>query len=260
MKSAPLRRPFASRAAAALILAAAFAARAGGGEPAVLRAYAGAGLKPALDRLAAAFEARTGTRIEFDYSGSGVLLARAKLDRSADLFIPGDADYVDQLRRETDLVASHRTLGYFTPVILARAAVTPPLRGLADLARPGLKVGLGNAKSCQVGRTSDDLLAAAGLKRAALDAKESLTVNELVVWLKTGDIDAAIVWDALAREPGPELVVVPIPREVNRVSRVEAAVLTHAPRPERAAAFLDFAAGEEGRRALEAGGLGTAAP
>ena len=66
MKSAPLRRPFASRAAAALILAAAFAARAGGGEPAVLRAYAGAGLKPALDRLAAAFEARTGTRIEFD--------------------------------------------------------------------------------------------------------------------------------------------------------------------------------------------------
>jgi hypothetical protein len=54
-----------------------------------LRLYAGAGLREAVEALAAAFQGETGIAVEVDYVGSGVLISRAKGDPQADLFMPG---------------------------------------------------------------------------------------------------------------------------------------------------------------------------
>jgi len=45
-----------------------------------LRLYAGAGLRDAVEALAAAFTDETGIAVDVDYAGSGVLISRAKGD------------------------------------------------------------------------------------------------------------------------------------------------------------------------------------
>ena len=123
-----------------------------------------------------------------------------------------------------------------------------------------MKVALGNPKACQVGRISGRILANSGLDAAKLKAKESLTVNELGVWVKAGDVDAAIVWDAIAANIADSVKVIEIPRQKNVISRVVVGLLRTSRHKREARRFIEFVAGPKGRAILNGKGYRTEAP
>jgi molybdate transport system substrate-binding protein len=223
--------------------------------PAPLRAYVGAGLRRAFEAAAEAFTRETRIAVEGDYGGSGMILSRARLDPDADLFLPGDVWYVDRLQEETGLVRERLDVASMVPVIIVRKGNPTGIGSLEDLFRAGVKVGLGNPKSCQVGRIADEILSRIGRDRSPLEAKESVTVEELGVWVKTGHVDAAIVWDVTARAIADSADAIDIPPEVNATSRLTAAILTTSKHPQEARRFLEFLAGAQGRAILKAHGL-----
>ena len=215
--------------------------------------FAGAGLRPALDDMAAAYRAETGTTVTCDYGGSGMILSRLRLHERGDLFMPGDMWYVD-LAEKDGLVASKTLVCYFVPVILVPKGNPAGITGLADLARPGVRLGLGDAEKCQIGRLCPQIFEKNGLDQAAIDANTryaSVTVNELGVQIKTGHLDAAIVWDAIAALYPDTAEVIRIPRDQNVISSVAVALLNLSKRPDEARRFIDFLTSDRGQAIFE---------
>jgi len=233
-----------------------------GKNPDSVTLYAGAGLKPAVDDLATAFAAETGIEIYCDYSGSGIAITRAREDDAADLFMPGDVSYVDELHNRTKSVVSKTQVSWFVPVIIVQKGNPKKVTGLKDLFRKDLKVALGNPKFCQVGKISTKILEKNGLNRADLgeEIRQSDTVNQLGVWVKMETADAAIVWDAIAANIADSVDVVEIPKDKNIISHVVVGLLSTSKHPEKAKKFIDFMTGPTGQEILKKRGYRVEAP
>ena len=216
--------------------------------------YCGAGMRPAAAEAAEAFGRKTGITVQCDYAGSGDLIARIKLRRKGDLYMPGDVWYVDELARQENLVASRRMVTYFVPAIVVRKGNPKNIRSLADLARPGLRIALGDPRACQIGRITRKILAANRIDAAGIDRNtimSATTVNELCLWIKTRRIDATIAWDAVAAQFADSADVVAVPTEQTIISRVAIGVLTCSANRPLAERFADFLVSPAGQAIFE---------
>jgi len=231
-----------------------------GPEDDALVLYAGAGLRDAVEAAITEFEKQHETKVVVDWNGSGTILAHAKARNSGDLFMPGDVWYVDELHRQTGLIADKTSVAYFVPVILVHKDSTKNIRSLADFVRADVTVGLGGPEHCQIGRLSTKLLAGNGVDRTALEAMESLTVNDLGVWVDTRKVDAAIVWDATAANYSDSCRAIEIPKDKNIISHVVVGRMTTSQHPDKARQFVAFLASPEGQAILNRHGLRTEAP
>ena len=246
-------------AAAVLVLTAVCGC--GGRDKAVLRLYCGAAIRPPVAEMVTAFEREQGVNMECDYAGSNLLLSRIRLTREGDLYMPGDAHYVRQAEAE-GLIASSVNACYFIAVILVAKRSSKPVDSLADLATPGLRVGLGDPEACAIGRVTEEIIEKAGI-RDEIEANvvfRSLTVNELGVQIKTGKLDATIVWDAIARQYGDVAEIAEIPRDANVISTVPVAVLKSSKQPELARKFQEFVTSQRGREIFARHGYTTDPP
>ena len=211
--------------------------------------YCGAGVRPPVAEAIAAFAVEHKVKVLPDYAGSGVLLSRIRASERGDLYLPGSVEYIEQAA-ELDLVRSHKEICYFVPIILVRKGNPKSIHGLADLAKPGVKLGLGDAKACAIGKISQEIFKKNSLPLDKLQANlaySSLTVNELGLQIKTGQLDAAIVWDAIAAYYPDACEAVAIPLKENVISTVAIAVLRSSARAEAAEQFADFLASDAGK-------------
>jgi molybdate transport system substrate-binding protein len=215
--------------------------------------YCGAGIRPPADELIEAFRQKYGVRIDVDYAGSEVLLAKIKLARRGDLYMPGDKHYVEQAARE-DMILSHRPVCYWVPTILVQKGNPKNISTLRDLLQPGLKLGLGEPNACAIGRVSRQILAKNDIAWRDIEERvvyQSLTVNELGMQIQAKALDAVIVWDAMARYYSQYGDQAPIAAEKNVISTVDIGVLTFTKQRELAEKFVDFATGQSGREVFE---------
>jgi len=120
---------------------------------------------------------------------------------------------------------------------------------LKDLLKPGVKIGLGDPRACAIGRLTEKIFAK---NRIPLDdvqknlAYSSPTVNLLGVQVQTRQVDAVIVWDAIAAHFTESAEVVAILADQNIISRVAIGVLHSSTQPELAQRFVDFLASKRG--------------
>lgn len=220
-----------------------------------VKVYAGAGLQHALDPIAKEFTAQTGIAVEMNYTGSGVLISQVQLDRKADLAIPGDVWYVEQLEKR-QLVESKTILGYFVPVIMVAKGNPKNIQTLSDLLRPEVKLGLGDARYCQVGRATQQMFEKAHLALPQEGVLSGSTVEEVAVWIDTGRVDAVIVWDATAAAHATGQAVA-IPADQAVISEIAGAVLSASDQKQQAAEFLKFLRGPKAREIFAANGYHT---
>ncbi|MEZ4654305.1 MAG: substrate-binding domain-containing protein [Candidatus Eisenbacteria bacterium] len=219
--------------------------------------YCCAGFRPPIEAAAQAFSAETGVKIDLTYAGSGCLIAQAELAGRGDLFLPGEEHYITKAQ-ERGIVGTISQVAYLRPVIAVRKGNPLDIHVLADLARPGLRVGLGDPKSVAVGVASEswfrasltDVQISKILKNTTTRA---INVNELGNQLALGGIDAAIVWDVtVPLFDGLEAIVTPDSRAHRTV--ITGGVLQMSKRPELAARFLSFLTESEGREILRSFG------
>ncbi len=214
--------------------------------------YCGAGLRPVADELVEIFTERTGIRIRTDYNASNLLLGRIQISKEGDLFMPGDRYYVDEAKKG-DLIYDSGKAAAFVPVIMVEVGNPKNIKGLRDLVRPGLKLGLADERTAAVGRIAwlifekNDIPAEEIKKNLVYD---SVTVHDLATAVALGHIDAAVVWEPVAVSY-EEAEVVRIPAEDNIFSHIPIAVLTFSGDRKSALKFMDFVLSEEGRSVFE---------
>ena len=214
--------------------------------------YCGAGLRKPAEKLMAFLERRFPVKIRADYAGSEVLLSRIRLHRKGDLFLPGDARYVDQAA-DDGLVLARRSLHRWRLAILVPKDNPAGIRRAEDLLSPKVRLGLGDPKACAVGKAARRLFRNLGIpwervkKRVAF---LSLTVNELGLQIQARSLDAVVVWDATARQFARYGRILPIEGEAAVTSTVDLAVLSCADDAGLARRLLEAAASPAGRAAF----------
>jgi len=211
--------------------------------------YCGAGLRPPVNELVETFERLHGVKIITDYAGSEVLLAKIKLARRGDLYMPGDEYYIEQAAGKK-MILSQKTVCYFVPAILVQKGNPKNIRSLQDLLQGSLKIGLGYPNVCAVGRKTLEIFAKNNIDWDTIQKNVSFlspTVNELGMQIQARSLDAVIVWDAVARYYANYGDQIPIPAENNCVSTVDVGVLTFTKNRSLAEKFVEFAASEQGQ-------------
>ncbi len=221
----------------------------------------GAGLQPAMDAIGAAYLQRTGVRTDFSYAGSGMLMAQLDFTRQADLYMPGEAFWVTLAERK-GLVSESLPVVYFTPVLAVPTGNPADVHTLEDLARPGVRVALGDPEALAIGPLTKRILERAGIWEAAQPnvVMYAGCLPELANCIAMRGADVGIVWDALALQHADKMEMLEIEPEVNEAAEVMLATLTCAADPDAAKAFLEFAASEEAIAIFEQNGFRTEPP
>ena len=233
-----------------------------------LLVYCGGTMRQPMEVIAEAYEAKTGVRVKLSFGDSGETLIQAEKRLVGDGIVVHDP--FSQLAEAKGLVTETRALATMTPVIGVKIGTKgeQEVKGLADLAKPGLKIGVPHPEYATAGNILAATLKKAGLADAVM--KNAMLVSrasgDLVNALTLGSVDAVVAWDAVIRGRADKngLKVIPIEEKYRvdavtsatnktydvKAVRVTLSTLKSSKDPAAAKAFLDFAAGPDGRAAF----------
>lgn len=213
-----------------------------------------------MEEAAKIFEEKSGVKVELTFGGSGTLLSQMKIARRGDVYIPGSPDFMVLAERQK-LVdpGTVRKIAYLVPVISVQAGNPRNIRTLADLGKPGIRVGIGNPEAVCLGLYAVELLERNGLldqvTKNIITHAPSCEATESLLALKK--VDAVIGWDVFARwGAGNVETIFPKQDEIVRLAYIPAAVSVFTRDREKASRFVEFLASAEGRKVFAAHGYG----
>jgi len=192
-----------------------------------LHIFAGAGLRQPLDKIIGQFQNHTGRRVLTDYDGSGRLLAKIIASGQGDLFMPGSLFYIEKLKSK-GIIHSFKPIVAHTPVIAVNKEKSPLLRSFTDLAKPGIRIALGDPKAMALGKTAMQILDRSGPLREKIIANVAVygaTVKQLAIYVARGDVDASIIARADAIQFKDKVEMIPIPEAYYDEETVAVSVL-----------------------------------
>ena len=236
----------------------------GGSGSVTLRVFAASSLTEAFKDISLAFEAaNSDVIVDLDFSGSQRLRSQVEFGAKADVFASADSIQTDLLLAASLIPGAPTDFASNALVVIAMA--NGPVRKISDLAKPGVRVVLGQ-ENVPVGSYSRQVLEnvsldadlgfGGGFKDAVLANLASAEPNVNYVFQKVvlGEVDAGIVYetyidnDAEIRANG--VIFIPIPAAANVSANYSIAVLGDAPEPGLAQEFVGFVLSEAGQRIL----------
>ena len=229
-----------------------------------LMAFVGSASKPPTQEAKAVFEKRhPNITIDMTFGGSGTLLTQMTLEKIGDIYMPGSDDYMDKAQKQKAVIPETRKIvAYLVPTICVRHGNPKKINSLADMARPGVTVGLAQAGAVCLGDVSDEILKKAGLeeqvKKNCLTYARSCEQTEQLVQL--GEVDAIIGWDSFKSWAPDKIDLVPIPPKLVRVRNIPAAVAVYTKQRRAAEKFIAFLTSKEGKKIFEKYGYSVAPP
>lgn len=225
------------------------------GAPDSLTLFCGSASKPAMEEITSRFERQTGTSVNTVFGGSGTLLSQIELSRQGEIYLPGSPDYIAIARRKKLLVEdSERIVAYLVPAIITPAGNPAAVRSLADLARPGVRVGLGNPETVCLGLYSVELLQRNGLLAEVMKnvvtygGSCSKTANLAAM----SQLDAILGWRVFHFWNPERMSLVPIdPRKIPRISYIPISIPVHTRDLDLSRSFVEFVLSPAGRSVYE---------
>ena len=172
--------------------------------------YSGAMNRVAVEDTVRRFELREGARVTRVYNGCGILVAQMKAGGRPDAYLTCDQSFVPpvaDLFPEAPVEISDAAI-----VILARKGNPRGLKSLADLAQAGLRVGVANPEQSTLGALTRRLLDQGGILDAVMArvATQTPTADLLVNQMRTGALDAAVVYVSNTTEVRDQLEIIPL--------------------------------------------------
>lgn len=151
--------------------------------------------------------------------------------------------FVTDYNPKTDIPA------YFVTVIITPKGNPKNIKSIDDFAKPGVKVGLGNPKSCAIGIWHEKTFKKAGIwdkvkANATLSAK---CIPELGNATQHKAIDATIVWGTTAVLYLRDVEIIPIEYKYRGIVRLPVGILKFARYKNEARELMNFILSDEGR-------------
>jgi len=238
----------------ALLLAAACSGEKQGGKS--LTVFCGSANKPAMEEIAALYEKEKGVDVDLIFGGSGTLLSQIELSRSGEIYLPGSPDYAIIAERKKQIIpGSDRIVAYLVPAIVTPRGNPKKIEEkLEDLARPGVKVGIGNPETVCLGLYGVELLERNGLLDGVLHnvvtfgASCSKTANLAAM----SQVDAILGWRVFHYWNPERMEYVAIATDqIPRISYIPIMIPVHTRSRELSEDFIEFVLSERGKGIYE---------
>ncbi|MCW2607848.1 MAG: molybdate-binding protein [Frankiales bacterium] len=206
-----------------------------------LTVFAAASLSEVLPELGERYEQlHPGAEVTFSFAGSQSLVAQVQQGAPADVLVTADESSLAQARDE--LAGPGEVLARNRLSVVTEPGNPEGLRGLADLARPGLKVVLAGP-TVPAGKAARKALDAAGVR--VRPVSEEADVKAVLQKVRLGEADAGVVYATDVRAAGADVTGIDLPGVSNSLP---GAVVAGTDQPAAARALLDLAQSPEGRR------------
>jgi len=215
--------------------------------------HAGIGQRSSLNEVKEIFQKlHPEVQFNFAYKGSGYFIADIERSREGDLYMPGEEfyllqaverGYISDYNPKTDIAA------HFMVVIVTPRGNPGNIQRIEDFARPGVRVSLGNPKSCAIGIWGEKTFRKAGI----LDAVRKNAVHEAKCIAEAANapqhrvVDAGLLWSSTAVLYLRDLEIIPIEPKYRGFVRLPVGVLTFAKHPEIASEMKRFILSEQGK-------------
>lgn len=211
--------------------------------------FAAASLTESFTALGRQFEAaHPGTTVTFNFAGSSALATQIGEGAPADVFASASPKNLAAVKEAGSPVTFVRN----QLVIVVGKGNPKGVAGLADLARPGLKVAL-CAEAVPCGAAAKTAVEASGVQLTPVTLEQD--VKAALSKLKLGEVDAALVYRTDARASASAVDTVEFPESAKAVNDYPIAVLTTAKNPLAARAFVDLVLSADGQKVLTEAGF-----
>lgn len=229
-----------------------------------LTVFAAASLREAFEAAGPAFTKKTGTTVVFNFGGSDTLATQIAAGAPAGVFASANDAQMKRVADANLLASPASAFARNRLVVVTPVANPKAVRSLADLARPGVAVVLA-APEVPVGRYARASFAkmngrsgyAADFDKAVEKnvLSNELDVKAVATKVALGEADAGIVYATdVTPAIAPNVTALELPTEARIDATYPIAVLTAAPDPAAARAFVDFVL-HDGQRFLKERGF-----
>nr|WP_228531512.1 molybdate ABC transporter substrate-binding protein [Micromonospora sp. ANENR4] len=214
--------------------------------------FAAASLTESFTRLGKDYEAaHPGSTVTFNFGGSSGLATQITQGAPADVFAAASPATMKTVTDAGDAAGEPAVLVRNQLVVAVPAGNPARVGGLADLARPGVKVAI-CAEQVPCGAAARTALDAAGVRLTPATLEQD--VKGALAKLRLGEVDAALVYRTDVRA-APGLDAVEFPESARAVNDYPIVVLRTAGNPAGARAFVDFVRSDAGLAVLTAAGF-----
>jgi len=163
-----------------------------------LHFFCGAAVKVPMQEIIQSYQKDKGMRVNVIYSGSGGLLSQMKLSKRGDVYLCGSPDYITLGEKKGLLIkGTDKLVAYLVPAIIVPKGNPQGIHSLEDLAKKGVRIGMGNPEAVCLGLYGVELLDKNDLLEKVLPnvvvfAKSCSDTATLAVMRK---VDAILGWD-----------------------------------------------------------------
>jgi molybdate transport system substrate-binding protein len=174
-----------------------------------LRLFGGTMLRPAIENTIREFAQREGIEVATNWNGCGILVGEMRTNKIPDVYFACEPRFMDKVKDlfgEPDIVSSNRL------VIGVRKGNPDGVLELKDLAKTGLKVGIGNENQCALGDLTMQTFNRTGLsgKIRKNIAKEAPSGDLLISDFRAKALDVIVCYESNATPYLDEMDFVPI--------------------------------------------------
>lgn len=222
-------------------------------------------LKDAFEQIGKAFmEKHPGTKLVFNFGGSGDLARQIEAGAPVDVFASAAQKDMDDIGKK-DLIAADSRKDFARNVVVLVKPVnsTVPLQGLVDLQKKEVKkIVIGNPKTVPAGRYAEEALKHFNLWDAVKDKLVfAENVRQALDYVARDEVDAGLVYstDAMARAKEVK-VVMKLPEGSHRPVIYPIGVIKGTKEESLSKAFVDFVISAQGQRILNQYGFMPAGP
>lgn len=233
--------------------------------------HVGGTMRPVIQELGRMYEKETTRKIEINSAGSGELLAHIESHKEGDLYVCHDP-FLDILMKRS-LGVEGWVVCELTPVIVVQKGNPRNIKSLRDMAGPDVSLVLTDFRKSTLGWMLPGIFEKAGIDLEELRTRGDFRTfrrgGQAANVVKSGNADAAIVWNAVAHLRKDALDIIPIAAEnlpvrgVDTVTtatkriyplipvRVTIATLKCSDEPEGARRFARFVASQRASKVFE---------
>jgi molybdate transport system substrate-binding protein len=215
--------------------------------------FAAASLTESFTTIGKDFEAANpGAKVTFNFAGSSALATQINQGAPADVFASAAPA---NMKTVTDAGNADGTPVTFVKnqLVIAVAKGNPKgIRGLSDLAKPGVKVAL-CAPQVPCGAAARKALATANVTITPVTLEQD--VKAALSKVKLGEVDAALVYRTDAKAAASDVDAVEFPESASAINEYPIVVLKNAPNKPGGQAFVAYVLSNEGKTVLIAAGF-----
>lgn len=222
-----------------------------------LRVYAAASLTDTFTELGKQFEAEhKDVTVAFNFAGSSDLVSQIEQGAPADVFASADTKNMGQATA-AGLVSSPILFAGNTLMIAVPPDNPAKIAGLADLARPGLKLVI-CAPQVPCGSATAKVSDQSGITLKPVSEEQSVT--DVLNKVTSGQADAGLVYVTDVKSAGDKVMGIAFPESSAAVNEYPIGVVSTSKHPGLAEQFVKLVTGPAGQKVLAKAGFALSIP